>query len=59
MEAIRAKQMSPLPKDIEIVYEADLVSAAGGGEPGVQTEQPAEASDAPATGGGGARDKNS
>ncbi len=58
VKAIISKKMSPLPKDIKIVNEADVVGTAGRGEPGVQAEQPAETPNAPATGGGGAGDKN-
>lgn len=58
VNAIWSEKMSALPKDIEIVNEADVVGAAGRGEPGVQTEQPAEAPNASATGGGGAGDKS-
>lgn len=58
MKTIGSKKVSPLPEYIEIVNEADTVGAAGRGEPGFQTEQPAETPNAPAAGGGGARDKN-
>lgn len=57
MIAIWSKKMSLLPKDIKVINEADIVGAAGTGEPGVQAEQPAETSNAPATGRGGAGDK--
>ena len=57
VKTIRSKKVSPHPKDIKIVDEADIIGAAGRGEPGVQAEQPAETPYAPATGGGGATEK--
>lgn len=54
MNAIGSEKISPLPEDIKIVNEADIVGAAGWGEPCVQTEQPAEVNNSSATVWGGA-----
>lgn len=58
MEAIGAKEMSPLPKNIKIVNKVKIVCTTGGGEPGVQAQQPTKIANASATGGGGARNEN-
>lgn len=58
MKTVRPKKVSPLPKDIKIVYEANIVGAAGRGETGVQTEQPAKTPYTPPACGGGAGDKS-
>lgn len=54
---IHSKKMSPLPKDIKVVHEADIVGAASRGQPGVETEQPTKVPYDPATS-PGAGDKN-
>lgn len=58
VQAVSPKKMPPLPESIKIVYKTHAVGGTGGGEPGVEAEQPAEAAYPPAAGGGGARDKN-
>ena len=43
MESIRPVEGRTVPKQIEVVNEADVMSATGELEPGVKAEEPAEA----------------